>query len=76
MSYNLLTVANCGLDYHTAKNRLVLARITATSNFNYSVYAVQSKGIELPIGQDYNNYLPANTFAYAFLSGGALFRQP
>jgi hypothetical protein len=40
------------------KNRLVLAHITTTSNFNFPVYAAQSKVIELPIVQGYNNYQP------------------
>jgi hypothetical protein len=40
------------------KNRLVLAHITTTSNFNFPIYDAQSKIIELPIGPGYANYKP------------------
>lgn len=44
---------------YDAKNRLVLAHITTTSNFNYPIYGIQSQIIELPLGPTaYNNYKP------------------
>ncbi|RZK21839.1 MAG: hypothetical protein EOO56_10620 [Hymenobacter sp.] len=39
-------------------NRLVLAHIATTSNFNFPVYEAQSKIIELPIGPSFGNYKP------------------
>ena len=54
-NYLLFSYESGRYDY---KNRLVLAHVTTTSNFNYPVYGTQSKVIELPISQGAGSYKP------------------